>query len=207
MSKSRAPLFAGIAIVAILAGALSAQFLRAPRQPDIALNNGTLLPSARPLPEFDLVNNHGQTVNRAALIGHWSVLFFGFTHCPDICPTTLTMLAQVEKTLADLPEAQRPKMVFVSVDPKRDTPEQVGKYIQFFSPTFIGLTGQQARVDELTKAMGVPVAIHDPGNGAYTVDHAATLFLVDPQARMTAVFSPPHQVATLTQDLRTVINR
>ncbi len=207
MSKSRAPLLAGIAIVAILAGALSAQFLRAPSQPVLNLSSGTLLPDARTLPEFQLVDSNGQPFTRTGLNGHWSVLFFGFTHCPDICPTTLTLLAQVEKALADLPEAQRPKMVFVSVDPQRDTPDQVGKYIQFFSPTFIGLTGAQTHINELTKAMGVPVAIHDLGNGAYGVDHAATLFLIDPQARMAAVFSPPHQVATLAQDLRAVVSR
>jgi protein SCO1/2 len=83
----------------------------------------------------------------------------------------------------------------------------MNNYIRFFSPAFVGLTGEQAQIDLLTKTLGVPVEIHDLGNGAYTVDHAATLFLLDPQARMTAVFSPPHTVATLSTDLRNTISQ
>ncbi len=205
MSRSRAPIFAGIAILAILVGAMSAVFLRGSSQPAINLANGTVLPSARPLPSFQLVRSDGQPYTQAQLQGRWSLMFFGFTNCPDICPTTLTLMAQVEKALSDLPSP--PQIVFVSVDPRRDTPAQVSNYIKFFSPSFIGLTGEQAQIDQLTKAMGVPVAIHDLGNGAYSVDHAATLFLLDPQARMTAIFSPPHTVETLSDDLRMVISK
>lgn len=205
MLKSRAPLFIGIAIVAMLAGALFAQFMRGSEQPPLSLSSGTLLPGGRDVPDFQLVDSNNQPFTRAQLSGHWSLLFFGFTNCPDVCPTTLTTLAQVEKALADLPEAQRPRMVFVSVDPKRDTPAQVDTYIKFFSPGFVGLTGEPSQIEHFTRAMGVPVQIHDAGNGAYTVDHAATLFLLDPQARMTAVFSPPHTTSTLAGDLRTAI--
>jgi protein SCO1 len=207
MPKSRAPLYAGIAIVAILAGAMSAQFMRAPGPPNLKLGNGTLLPTARAVPDFQLLDGNAQAYSRTQLSGHWSLLFFGYTSCPDICPTTLSTLVQVDKQLAALPASQRLQMVFVSVDPQRDTPAQVGQYVKFFSPGFIGLTGTQQQIEPLTQAMGVPVAIHDSGNGAYTVDHAATLFLLDPQARMTAVFSPPHDVATLASDLRTVISQ
>jgi protein SCO1/2 len=205
MSKSRAPLFIGIAIVAMLAGALFAQFMRGSDQPVVNLSSGTLLPGGREVPDFMLVDSNSKPYTRAQLNGHWSVLFFGFTNCPDVCPTTLTTLAQVEKALADLPEAQRPHMVFVSVDPKRDTPAQVASYTKVFSPGFVGLTGESAQIDQFSRAMGVPVQIHDSGNGAYTVDHAATLFLLDPQARLTAVFSPPHTVNALAGDLRTAI--
>jgi protein SCO1/2 len=205
MFKSRALLFIGVAIVAMLAGALFAQFMRGPDQPIVNLSSGTLLPGGRDLPDFQLVDSSNTPYTRAQLAGRWSLLYFGLTNCPDICPTTLTTLAQVEKGLADLPAAQRPRMVFVSVDPKRDTPAQVDTYIKFFSPGFVGLTGEPANVEHFTRAMGVPVQINDTGNGAYTVDHAATLLLLDPQARLTAVFSAPHQLDTLTGDLRTAI--
>jgi protein SCO1/2 len=205
MFKSRALLFIGVAIVAMLAGALFAQFMRGSDQPIVNLNSGTLLPGGRDLPDFQLVDSSNTPFTRSQLAGHWSVLFFGFTNCPDICPTTLTTLAQVEKGLTDLPNEQRPQMVFVSVDPKRDTPAQVDAYIKFFSPGFVGLTGEPANVEQFTRAMGMPVQINDTGNGAYTVDHAATLLLIDPQARLTAVFSAPHQLDTLTGDLRTAI--
>jgi protein SCO1/2 len=217
MPKSRAPLYAGIAIVAILAGAMSAQFFNAPRQPDIQLGNGTLLPAPRALPEFQLVDANEQAYGRAKLTGHWSLVFFGYTSCPDICPTTLSALAQVQQQLADLHAPQRLQVTFVSVDPKRDTPAKVGQYVKFFNPEFVGLTGTMEHIRQLTQAMGVPFVINDPstntsgtnasGTGAYTVDHAATLFLLDPQARMIAVFSPPHDVTTLAGDLRRIIDR
>jgi protein SCO1/2 len=207
MPKSRVPLYAGIAIVAILAGAMSAQFIRAPHQPSIQLSNGTLLPTPRALPEFQLIDTHAQAYGRAQLLGHWSLLFFGYTSCPDICPTTLSTLVHVQQQLADLHASQRLQVTFISVDPKRDTPTQVGQYVKFFDPEFVGLTGTAEHIQQLTQAMGVPFSINDSGNGAYTVDHAATLFLLDPQARMTAVFSPPHDVATLAGDLRRIISQ
>jgi protein SCO1/2 len=204
MPRSRAPLFIGIAIVAMLVGALSAQFMRG-TQPMLQLGNGTLLPTARAVPEFQLLDGHGQAFTHAQLTGHWSVLFFGYTSCPDICPTTLSTLAQVHQALANL--ATPPQFVFISVDPKRDTPAQMNNYVNFFDPAFTGLTGEQTQIDLLTKALGVPVIIQDQGNDSYTVDHAATLFLLDPQARMTAIFSPPHTVATLAEDLRKIIQQ
>lgn len=203
MPRSRAPLFAGIAIVAILAGALLSVFMRSTQAPPITLDHGTLLPSGRTVPAFALVDGDNQPFSAANLQGKWSLMFFGFTNCPDICPTTLALLKQVEAALADM--ANKPQMIFVSVDPKRDTPAQVAQYTRFFSPSLIGLTGEQAQIDQLTQKMGVPVAIHDLGNGAYTVDHAATLFLVNPQGEIRAVFSPPHTVAALASDLRKII--
>lgn len=204
MQKSRAPVFAAVAIVAILAGFMAAQFSGSSKAVP-TLSAGTLLPAARAIPEFNLQDSSGQPMTRANLEGHWSLVFFGYTSCPDICPTTLSLLAQVEKQLGDLSAAQRPRIVFVSVDPKRDTPAQVGNYIHFFSPTFIGVTGSPERLEQFTKSMGVPVAFHDTGNGSYTVDHAATLFLLDSKARVTAVFSQPHALDVLSADIRSVV--
>ncbi|MGD9843690.1 MAG: SCO family protein [Steroidobacteraceae bacterium] len=206
MPNSRPLLLAGIAIVAIAVGAFTAQFMhRAPAV--IELSSGTLLPSTKELPEFQLVDNHGQAYTRTQLAGHWSVVFFGFTNCPDVCPTTLSTLAQVDKALVDLPTTQRPQFVFVSVDPKRDTPQQMNNYVSFFNPAFVGLTGEQTQIDLLTKTMGVPVAIHNQDNGNYSVDHSAVVFLLDPQARMAAVFSPPHAAQALVDDVRKVVQR
>jgi protein SCO1/2 len=200
-------LFAGIAIVAILAGVMAAQFIKTPRHAELQLANGTALPEPRTVPEFQLIDSNAQAYGHDQLMGHWSLLFFGYTSCPDVCPTTLTTLAQVHQQLIDLADNKRLQMVFVSVDPKRDTPAQVGQYVKFFNANFVGLTGTPQNIEQFTNAMGVPVAIHDSGNGAYTVDHAATLFLLDPQARLAAVFSPPHDTATLATDLRAVVNQ
>jgi protein SCO1 len=205
--KSRAPLYAGLAIVAVIVGALSAQLFTSNvgSGPTLVLANGTAFPAPRALPEFSLLDQHRQPFTREQMLGHWSIVFFGYTNCPDVCPTTLALLKQVDLALGDLPSAQHPQVVFVSVDPRRDKPEQMANYVSFFNPAFIGATGEQGQIDVLTHAMGVPVLIHDTGNGTYTVDHSAIIFLVDPQGRMSALFSPPHQLATLTADIRKIV--
>ena len=129
----------------------------------------------------------------------------GYTHCPDVCPLTLAMLAQVEKSLADLPEAQRPQVVLMSVDPKRDTPERLAAYVKHFSPTFVGTTGTPEAVESFTRKLGVPVAIHMLEDGAYTVDHSAALFLIDPDAKLRAVFSTPHTSTNIVADYRRIV--
>ncbi len=199
-------MFAGIAIVAMVIGIWSAQFMHN-SHPAPVLGNGTLLQPPRPVPELQMLDSSGQAFTRQQLLGHWSVLFFGYTSCPDVCPTTLSLLAQVNKNLIELSVTQRPQFVFISIDPKRDTPAQMKNYVNFFDPGFIGLTGSQAQTDQLTSSLGVPVVIQDLGNGNYSVDHAATLFLLDPQARMTAIFSPPHTLQTLSSDLRKIIQQ
>ncbi|HSN71827.1 MAG TPA: SCO family protein, partial [Steroidobacteraceae bacterium] len=135
----------------------------------------------------------------------WHLVFFGFTNCPDVCPNTLTILARVEKALADLPESQQPGVVLVSVDPTRDTPEQLGPYVRFFGERFVGITGTEENIAALTSALGVPVAKVDL-EGGYTMDHGAGIFVLDPEVRVRAFFSTPHEVATIASDYRRIVS-
>lgn len=203
MLKSRLWIGIGIAIVSALAGLWLATSLRSPGTP--VLQTGTMLEPARALPEFSLIDGDNRPFTQAQLQGRWSLLFFGFTNCPDVCPTTLALLAQVHTALANLPAAQQPQVVFISVDPKRDGPEQVATYTRFFNPQFIGLTGAQGQIDVFTRGLGVPVMIRPLGNGGYTVDHSSAIFLIDPQARLRALFSAPHTQAELTADIRAIV--
>lgn len=205
MQKQRIPFVITIAIVAALTGVWLAQLMRSTENSAPALTTGTVLPSARALPAFELINTHSQAQTQALFKDHWSVLFFGYTSCPDVCPTTLTQLAQVKAALAAVPQNQQPQFVFISVDPKRDTPAQLNGYLKYFDPSFIGLTGTQPQIDSLTHALGVPVFYQQLENGSYTVDHAATLFMVDPQARLYALFTPPYEVRALAEDLRRIV--
>ena len=132
-------------------------------------------------------------------------MFFGFTNCPDICPTTLTLLAAVDKQLAALPDDQRPRIALVTADAERDTPEHIKKYVQFFNPNFIGVTGTQTALEAFALSIGAPIAIRPQVGGGYTVDHSSAIFVVDPQGALRAVFSGPHQLESLTADLRTVV--
>lgn len=197
-------LAAVVAIVAIAGGMLlSRALLDRPGGPTLA--KATLLEPARPLPPMAFVDQQGRPFGPERLRGRWSVLFFGFTHCPDVCPTTLALLAQVEKQLTDLPTEQRPQIVLMSVDPQRDTPEQMAKYVKSFSPTFTGVTGDQAAMHEFALKLGVPVAITQLPNGGYTVDHSAAIFIIDPSGSLRALSSTPHNVPIIASDYRSIV--
>jgi protein SCO1/2 len=154
-----------------------------------------LLPEPRALDDFQLVGPGEKPYTLDQLRGHWSVLFFGYTHCPDICPTTLATLKQFSKALdKDHPElAADTRFVFVSVDPKRDNPEQLQKYVNYFDPDFTGITGQKVGIDQLANQVGAAYLFEgDTSSEDYIVNHSATLYLIDPQGRYVARLFPPH---------------
>lgn len=208
MSRPRSILLTAIvAIVAIGAGMLLARAVfDHGKAVDMGLAKATLLEPPRALPPFALLDQSGATFDNARLKSHWSLVFFGFTHCPDICPTTLGMLAQVEKKLAADPATPAPHVLLVTVDPERDTPAQLAPYVKFFSPTFTGVTGDVVKVAELTRAMGVPTAKTELPNGGYTVDHSAVIFLIDPAGAMRAVFSAPHVPDVIIADYQRIVS-
>ena len=166
-----------------------------------AVAAAVLYPQARAVPAFALTRSDGTPYTQADLVGGWTLLFFGFTHCPDVCPTTLATLRDVGKALP--PEvARNVRMTFVSVDPERDTPERSGEYAHFFSPSIVAATGDKAALDALTLSVGV-VYMKAPGTGAdYGVDHSASIVLIDPQGRLRGMFRPPHDVALIAADLK-----
>lgn len=207
MSRNQSVLAAGIvAIVAIVVGMLLAHaLLDRGTSTQLGLARATVLSPPRPLPGFQLVDQDDSAFTPQNLEGRWSLLFFGFTHCPDVCPTTLGMLARTEKMLADLPAARKPHIVFVSVDPLRDTPQQIKPYVKFFSPTFTGVTGTSDAINEFTSQLGVPVVITPASNGDYTVDHSAAIFLVDPEGALHALFSAPHDANVIAADYRRIV--
>lgn len=206
MSRAKSiGLAALVAIVAIAAGMLLSRALL-DRSGGPTLAKATLIDPARPLPPMAFIDQDGQPFGPEQLRGHWSILFFGFTSCPDICPTTLALLAQVEKKLTDLPSEQRPHVVLVSVDAKRDTPERLAQYVKAFSPTFTGITaGDQAAVEEFALKLGVPVAISAQPGGNYTVDHSAAIFVIDPSGALRALSSTPHEAPIIAEDFRSIV--
>jgi len=195
-----------IVVAGILTGVASALVLARREAAPPVLARATLLDAARPLPAITLVDQAGAAFDLGRLRGRWTLLFFGFTNCPDVCPTTLAMLAETRRLLADLPAADMPQVVLATVDPARDTPEQLARYVAHFDPSFIGVTGSRESIDTLTRALGVAVLIGAPGpDGSYTVDHSAAVLLVDPAAAFAAVFSAPYAAAVLAQDYRRII--
>ena len=196
---------AACTIVALLLGILAARVLTRSATPEPTLSAGTLLNPARPLGDFHLSTETQRPFTHAALEGQWTLLFFGFTSCPDLCPTTLAFLSQLTKSLADLPQAKRPHVVFVSVDSERDTPETAGQYARYFDPAFTGATGSRSEIAGITKTFGVPYAVTRTADGNVTVDHSAALFLVNPHAELQALFTSPSDLKAVSADIRRVI--
>jgi protein SCO1/2 len=126
------------------------------------------------------------------------LVFFGFTHCPDVCPTTLLKLARVRKAagIASL------RVLFVSIDPQRDTPQGVALYVHAFDPAFTGATGAPAAIAAVAQNFGVAVSRVDLPGGDYTMDHSAVVFLLDDAARIAAIFTPPFEVDAMSADLK-----
>jgi protein SCO1 len=194
------------AVTGALLGILSGYFLydAGPRDPNPQLTRGTVLfGQTRPLPKFSLVQSQNRAFSEQALRGLWSLLFVGYTHCPDVCPTTLSTLSEVVKTVGPPELRQRLQVVFLSVDPERDTPERLREYTTFFHPDFIGVTGERQQIDTLTNALGgvYHIAEHAEGDREYQVDHTSRIWLIDPRGHFHAVFGAPHEPALLAQEL------
>lgn len=197
-----------VLIVAALAAGLglwTSQRAHAPAAPVLPATRAvTLFPTPRELPAFALQQDGGKVLDKAALKGHWTVVFLGFTHCPDICPTTLAQLAGAQKQWAALPAAARPRVLFVSADPERDTPQLVTRYARAFHPDSLAATAPLPQLEAFARSLSL-VFMKAPGTSGdptdYSIDHSAALVLLDPQARMAGVTQPPFDVKGIASDL------
>ena len=196
--QSRNIIIALVLGIAIAAGfALS---LRDAREPVVSLT-ATVLPAGNELPDFALFDQYGAAAGRSVFEGQWDVLFFGFTNCPDICPATMTVLGQARRELDARGQNPLPRIVLVSVDPERDTPEAMARYVAYFGDDNLGLTGELAEVRKLTDALGVFFQKAGADGEVYGVDHSTVVLVIDPEGRLKALFSAPHEVANLVHDL------
>ena len=160
-----------------------------------------LIEPARTLAPFSLDLADGRKATTATLAGHWTLIFLGFTHCPDVCPTTLAELAKAQAQWHALPETTRPRLLFLSVDPERDTPAVVGAYTQFFSPDTLAASATPADLARAAAALGLVYMKVPTTGGDYTMDHSATLVLLDPQGRQAGLARPPLDWKAIAADL------
>ena len=171
-----------------------------------AFRTGALEPPS-PAMDFTLQSDTGKPVHLHDWKGNVVLLYFGYTSCPDVCPTTLADLAEVKKQLG--PVGQRVRVALVTVDPERDTTERLHVYVQAFDPTFIGLTGTKATLAAVWKAYGVYVQSHRvPGSKlGYLVDHSATTFAIDPAGRLRLAIPYQTPVTDIRHDLQLLLPR
>ena len=163
-----------------------------------------LFQPARELPSFSLRQSDGTQLVPGELKGHWTLVFLGFTHCPDICPTTLAELAGAQKQWATIPESVRPRVLFISVDPERDTPDAIGEYAHAFHRDTLAATADIPALERFSRSLSMVFAKVPPPQGApadqCSVDHSATLAVLDPQGRMAGIVSPPLQPKAIAAD-------
>jgi protein SCO1/2 len=191
--------------VGIAGVAASLLWRHSPAAVDLA--TGTYLAPSRELPDFSLINQQGKVFGSGDLRGHWSLMFFGYTNCPDFCPTTLTTLAAMQKRLRTAKAAVLPQVIFVSVDAKRDTPAQLSKYVPYFDPEFIGLTAaDQSQIETVARKLGVGVIMQPTSDGNYTVDHSAAIFVINPDGRLAAILTGPFTVDALQIDFQRIVS-
>lgn len=162
--------------------------------------DGLLWPDPPALRPFELTDQHGQPLGLDQLRGRWSLVFFGFTHCPDVCPTALAAMASAADELrGHRLFGSEGQVIFVSVDPERDTPELLGQYVEHFDPDFIGATAPKAELEALTRTLGVLFMKVEQSGGAYSMDHSAGIFFISPDLRLVSVLTPPQTAADIVR--------
>lgn len=187
---------------ALAAGIFVATKVTTPAEPQSAF----ILPISSALPEFSLLDQTGAAVTADTFRGQWNLVFFGYTNCPDICPTTLQTLANAKRELAATGVDTLPRIVLVSVDPERDTPELLGQYVDYFGDDNLAVTGQLEEVTKLTSALGIYFGKAPTEDGNYGVDHSAAVLVIDPKGEFMALFSAPHVVADYLHDLPIIMD-
>lgn len=205
-----------VAIAVAVGGAYWTYTLKSARPPD-PTGVQSIIPPEKTA-DFKLMDQHGKPFSQDHLLGKWTIMFFGYTHCPDFCPTTLAGLDkayhQLEKEAPRL--ATSTQVVFVSVDPFRDTPQVLGDFVAYFNKAFIGVTGTARQLHRLTDPLGASYAYSDPARHAifpdtarpaekdYVVDHSSGIYIFDDKARAMAWVLPPHTAARIVSVYRLI---
>jgi protein SCO1/2 len=196
-----------IFVVAAAAGlglSLSQRYFgdRGTARPAPKMQTANVIDMPRALPAFSL-QTAGGTLSAENLKGSWTVVFVGFTHCPDVCPTTLTEMAQAQAIWAKSELPNKPKLLFLSIDPERDSPEALAEYAAFFNKDTLTATAGEPQLGEFTRALGL-VYMKVPQGDTYTMDHSATLVLLNPNAEFAGIIRPPLDPQAIARDLLTL---
>jgi protein SCO1/2 len=169
---------------------------------------GTELTPHKDMIAFNLQSSENRNFNQESLLGHWTLIFFGYTECPEICPKTLGIMSNVWPQLTKQKPTTPLQFLFVSLDPQSDTPQSLKNFLGKFNPSFVGLTGDTNEVTRLKEHCRIYSYLDPKLNpqGKKMIDHSATILLINPQGKIQALFSPPHEAQSMIQDLNTLIN-
>lgn len=196
-----------VIVIAAIAGFISSKQYFKPSSP-VEYKSLLVYPQAKAISGFKLTDKNSQTISIDDFAEHWTLLFFGFTSCPDVCPTTLTELQKVYQQLESKIPNNMPKVLFVSVDADRDTPEVLNNYVNFFNPHFDAASADAANLIALTTQIGVAyhVQAHQSATENYSVDHSASIFVINPDKKLYGIFPTPHIENHISHDLIQLIS-
>lgn len=208
-SKFLIPIMVILAILAAGAGfyvSLKQSKMQTASSPEKYHNiEGLFWPNPKQIMDFNTLDHNNQEFGLAQMNGKWSLIFFGYTHCPDICPITMSVMDDVYKKMSI--QADDVQVIFVSVDPERDSIEKLAQYVSYFNKDFIGLGGATEMVNSLTKQIGVAYYVNNEQQAeGYLVDHTASIFLFDPEARMVGKLSAPHDSSNVIKKFTQIKN-
>lgn len=193
-----------VAFAALITGLFVSQYFFKKRAVDTSRFNGTFLSQPRNINAFDLTGTDQTPFNNAYLKGQWTMMFFGFTHCGYLCPTTMAELGKFYRILEDKQAKVMPKVIMISIDPKRDTIEGLNNYVKAFHPDFYGAIGDKSAIKTMTRELGIAYAqvALQGRNGAdnYDIEHTGTVLLFNPEGQLNAFFTSPQNAAKLADD-------
>lgn len=192
-----------LALIAVVLGMLLHKVSRVPvlSEAELRERGVIVLPRPRELPAFELESHEGAPFTATAFEGRWSFVFFGFTHCPDICPVSMSVMAQARRQIEETYPGfvQEFNGVLVSVDPERDTVEAMARYVGAFSPEFMGATGTREQIAQLATAVNVAFGKVPDGQGGYTVDHTGNIVIINPYGHYHGFIKMPHDPDTVRE--------
>ncbi|MCF9017801.1 MULTISPECIES: SCO family protein [Pseudomonas syringae group] len=209
MTRTQKTVFILVAVVALIMGLTINRVLsgKGPGDQTALIDAGViLLPQSRSLPSLSMNDQNGAPVAVDELKGKWTLVFFGYTYCPDICPTTLAQLRDIRTKLPQ-ETVDNMRVVLVSVDPNRDTPQQLKQYLGYFDPRYIGLTAPVADIQKLASALSIPFIPADTSKPGYTVDHSGNLALIGPDGRQRGFIRSPLNAQKLVAQLPVLLER
>lgn len=203
MQKPRRILIVALSLLALTGSA--AFLINGLRSPESEPKYATVLPSPAAVAEFALRDHTGAIFDRDSFRDRWSLVFFGFTHCPDICPATLQQLAIARSRLA-VSGKPLPQILLISVDPERDTPGKLAEYVGHFGAGVIGVTGDLAELRKLTSGLGIWFGKSRGANDDYELEHSSAVVVINEDAELQALFSAPHSVDAFVADLPRIMS-
>lgn len=196
-----------IACLAGLLGMWSQYNLHTNKTP--TLKTATIFPEPRIISSFELIDDENKPFTLENLKGHFSLIFFGFTHCPDLCPTTLATLNKSYKILENAKLKNLPQILFISVDPEQDDPKTIKKYLNSFNTAFLGATGNKKQLDKLTQELSVlyTKVVQPEDKKHYSIDHSGAIILINSQGQFYGVFTIPHDAQKIADDMKILLGQ